>query len=332
MTGFAGIAVASACASAANNWLPVIVTATQGISDIALSTFQSDSPVYYGSYTHLLGPISRGNNGQWGTRSGIVQTAQSLLLRSAFISYAVVSGECAGLVERRYMSAGGSGASIAVNDVTAMRSDAFAEFTYAANGWPNLTRSGTLISITDRASMNYVDGNAAHYTPRFLRGRLVESVIDTPSVLLFAGPSGDTPITNGATSSTTIRVKVEDKYSGPLRLELQGSSFEAVNLNFSAGQIGDTTSYMYTSADLSGLGGLQNGEYSVTAVDQAGNTNSAGFIIRTSGPSNDNKDQTGETLPEVFPSTYCVAGHAEDSSGIASITVSSSGFSDTTYF
>lgn len=120
----------------------------------------------------------------------------------------------------------------------------------------------------------------------------------------------------GASSMTTLTVTSTDTY-GLARIAISGPTSDSRNVS------GLTATETFA--------GLSEGQYTAVITDLASNQRSMSAIIKISVGATDNKDEDGNALPGIFTSTYCVAGHAVDSSGIASITIASD-LPDTTAF
>lgn len=219
-----------------------------------------------------------------------------------------------------------------LDDIDRMRSDAVVEFAYAKVGFPIIRPNlfSTIVNSPDLfealASSNALLGNPNEVSliPRGQLHSMIPATAEPPEMISYdannvqIGP-------NGVSSMTSISVYVSDTDSGPGGLELlQNGSVIAGNYLEQ-----NSVSYLYTSADIAELGSLSDGQYTLRAIDQGGNFINSELIIRSVGPDDTkNKDQTGGT-PD---NSDCIVGTAIDPSGIASITISSPGYSQTTSF
>lgn len=268
MVGLTGTSFDVACVP-----LFAAVASTSGIAQKTLTSFVNAAR-YWGSYRNPAFSILRGQGEADGTRMGILRVAAQLRERNPSVPYAVNPGECVYRLLTNYMSASGSGATVDIGEITRMRSDAFVEYAYAANDVQILQQN-----ITNRSDMQYVDRRAAFYNPRTQRARLQPTEIEYPVITLIDGISG-APLPNMATSTTSIKIRVQDQLSGPGRLELSknGVLFAVETTAW------DGTSHTYSSADtgLSTMSNLANGQYVARAIDQAGNVTSGAFTVSTS--------------------------------------------------
>lgn len=309
--------------SASSNVIEMLGPPDFEILTNTMATFKAASSAYRGAFRFPRSILSRNQ------RKTVVQLIRDMRDRSPAIGY--VSSLPPPPYARNYLTwteRDGNPAALSLIDIDTMRSDAVVEFAYAKNGFP-IVRPNLFNTIINSPGLFEAITSSGNLLPSDQLYRMTPAIAVAPTVVVY--DANDNPLSSGAASSmTVINVYVYDEHSGPGGLQVfkDGSLAAASYIPM------DDLDYIYDASDanLSILGSLTDGQYEIRAIDQAGNYTSTGFMIRTSGPSTDNKDQAGETLPDVFPSTYCVAGHAEDPSGIASITVSSSGFSDTTYF
>lgn len=257
-----------------------VVASTTSIREIAVQTFKSPSqgPIqYWGAYTLSYTSVQRGLAANPGsTRSAIIATAKSLKNRATPIPYVLSVGQT--IFPNIYFNYIGTGTAtgtfLDVDEIQSMRSDAFTEYCYAANGLQIVPYA----SVFQLSGAQYLQRLAAYggLSPRRQFERLRASSTETPSIMVYTGTT--TVADGGATYLTSLSVRVDDGLSGPERLEFyrDGSTIAVVNLNDTQRE---TTSYTYTSGDIAELGNLQNAEYRVRAIDQAGNETSSSFTI-----------------------------------------------------
>lgn len=104
-------------------------------------------------------------------------------------------------------------------EIVAMRSDAFTEYIYTANGVPIVTLDGQTIITNPARFEEEASLTIQKLLPSWQKGRMVSSVIEPPSVEVMANDG--TLIPDGGVSPTTnISVRVVDLLSGPGRLEV----------------------------------------------------------------------------------------------------------------
>jgi len=110
------------------------------------------------------------------------------------------------------------------------------------------------------------------------------STIESPTITVLTSTNG--PVANqSVTSASSIKIKVDDKSSGPGRLEVRRAGESQPFATFGKFEALQTTSYIFTpleeGAALGGLGTLAAGQYVISAWDQAGNSaGDFGFIRR----------------------------------------------------
>jgi hypothetical protein len=247
---------------------------TNAIVTQHVDVFIAASP-FRGAFTYLTQELT------WQERRDIVDAITAMKTRSTPIDYVVPP------YYNKYLTwtnRDGNSQRLTLNDIDRMRSDAVVEFAYATNGFPIFRPNlyNTIINSPDLfqaiASSNaLVYPTANGLIPMDQLYFMRPAVVDLPEMTVY--DANNVPIAaGGASSMTTVSVFVSDQLSGPGGLELiQNGSVVASNY-FDW----DDTSHLYTSADISELGSLSDGQYTLRAIDQASNSTSVSFNRGTS--------------------------------------------------
>jgi len=245
---------------------------------LALETFVLDGhgeDNYFGAYTAsaLL---------DFDTRWAIVQKAETLLTEDILYAVDFPFGIDAPRLSSSYIFYNSTGANGLLDDgeITRMRSDAFTEYIYTKNGVPLVTVWD--VDVVHGPNLFQLLAGLGGLLPSQQRAKMSLSTIESPTITVFTSTNG--PVANqSVTSASSIKIKVDDKSSGPGRLEVRRTGESQPFATFGNFEALQTTTYIFTpleeGAALGGPGTLGAGQYSVSAWDQAGNVSSMSFTV-----------------------------------------------------
>jgi hypothetical protein len=287
---------------------------TNAITTQNVQTFIQSSP-FRGAFRYLPEELT------WQDRRDIVDTITQMKNRPTPIEYVLPPYYNKYLT---YTNRDSDPSKLTLNDIDRMRSDAVVEFAYASNGFPLVRPNlySTIINSPDLfeaiASSNALTYPTANgLIPMDQMFSMLPAFVDLPQMTIY--DANNTPIApSGASSMTAVSVYVSDQLSGPGGLELlqNGSVIAANYFDWAA------TSHTYTSSDISVLGSLSDGKYTLRAIDQASNWTTVGFAIQTTPTCPSFEDISRQSMSSVIVSTNAPVFVAHsDTAGICSITL-----------